>query len=645
MTQRILAALLALFFATGAAAPAAALTSTAPSAHPMTAQDLNAFFGGMVPYAIRRGDIAGAVLVVVKDGKVLFEHGYGYANIDKHEPVLPNRTLFRPGSISKLFTWTAVMQLVQAGKINLDTDVNQYLDFKIPPKYGKPITMRDLMTHSAGFEEALQALITEKPHHMIPLRTYLVKHMPERIFPPFTVIAYSNYGAALAGYIVQRVSGEPFDQYIENHILRPLRMNHSSFDQPLPARLAPLLASGYTTASNDKPKPFEYVIPSPAGAASATASDMARFMLAYLNGGTYQGGTILDPATIKEMWTPQLLPAPGMNGFCLGFYQENRNGLEIVGHAGDTNYFHSDLHLLPKEHVGIFMSFNSAGKKGAVEAVRVQIFRHFLDRYYPYTPPVQATVADPQKDAARVDGWYESSRRSDSALRFVYMLSQSSVTSLPNGDLEVSMLTDPSGSMIRWREVGPLYYRQIHGQSYLKFTTDSQGNVATWTSTDFIPVETEQRVNGLASWGSAKTLLPIFIAVVVLSLLVRLGAWIARRKLGLTLGLDRREQWLHLAARIGAIAFIAALAGWMLALSNTSAILEASFVKVMIVLYTIGLIAIIGGFAMVGETVVRVLRGPGGWLVRSGEILVALAAIYGIWFFIFLGLANFVTHF
>ncbi len=611
----------------------------------LTARDLDAFLDGLVPYAIQRGDIAGGVIVVVEDGRIVLAKGYGYANVAKRSPVVPDATLFRPGSVSKVFTWTAVMQLVQAGKLNLDTDVNAYLDFTIPPKYGKPITLRNLMTHTGGFAEVVRDLIFKDKSRLYPLREYLIRRMPDRIFPPGKVIAYSNYGAALAGYIVQRVSGEPFDQYVERHILVPLRMRHTTFVQPLPANLVAAMASGYVTASSAKPVPFELVEPAPAGAASTTATDMAHFMIAYLGGGSFDGARILRPATISQMFTLQVAPAPGMNGFDLGFYQENRNGQTIVGHAGDTNVFHSDLHLLPRKHIGVFMSFNSAGKAGAVEQVRTQVFRAFLDRYFPFTPPAERTVANPQPDARRVAGWYESSRREERALGLVFALGQASVSAQHDGTLEVSMLLDPAGSPLRWREVGPLYYRQVNGQTHLKFTAAPDGRILSWTTDDFEPVFIYQRVNGLKALGSLKTLLLLFIAVLVVSLLIRLGGWIARRRLHLRLELAGYERWIHLAARIGAIAFLLALAGWAALLSNENALLQPSLVFKADVLYAVGVVAIIGGIAMVAETVLRLVHGPGGWLVRIGEIVVGLAAIYGIWLFLAFGLANFVTNF
>jgi len=262
----------------------------------LTQEDLEAFLDGFIPIELQRDDIAGAVVAVVKDGKVLFAKGYGYAEVKTRKPVTVDATLFRPGSISKTFTWTAVMQLVEQGKIDLNRDVNDYLDFKIPATFGKPITMKDLMTHTPGFEETLKELFVANAADMRPLQQYVQTHMPQEIFPPGTTPAYSNYGATLAGYIVQRVSGMPFDDYIEQNIFVPLGMTHSTFRQPLPANLKPLMSEGYNKVSQP-PKDFEFVQAWPAGSLATTADDMSHFMIAHLQNGEYNGARILKPET------------------------------------------------------------------------------------------------------------------------------------------------------------------------------------------------------------------------------------------------------------------------------------------------------------------------------------------------------------
>jgi CubicO group peptidase (beta-lactamase class C family) len=622
-----------------AQAPAAPSAPAPGSAtHDLTATDVAAFLDGIVPYAIRRGNIAGATVAVVANGQILFAKGYGYADVKTRRPVLADATLFRPGSVSKLFTWTAVMQQVQAGKLDLDRDINDYLDFKIPERYGKPITLRDLMTHTAGFEDTFDGSFVKTKGELIPYREYLLKHIPAEIFPPGKIVAYSNYGAMLAGYIVQRVSGEPFDEYIQRHIFQPLGMAHSSFEQPLPAALAQDLSNGYATASDKKPGPFEYVEVAPAGSLSSTATDMAHFMIAQLEGGSYDGASILSPATEQLMHTPQSQMAPGMNGFDLGFYQENRNGLRIIGHAGDTNYFHSDLHLLLDKHVGFFISLNSLGSDGAAEQVRVGIFRAFLDRYFPYTPPVEPTVAHPQSDAARVAGWYLTSRRIESALGLLNVVTQSSVTALPNGEIQVSMLKSLAGTPKTWREVGPLTYREVGGQTHLKFVTNAKGHINYWIADDFLPVMVFQKVHGLRQKGEAIWMGSTAIAVFILTIAIWLGGWIVRRRFNTPLLVTGREKQLRLASRTGVLVILAALAAWITAfglLLNG----DESITGALTIAYILGALGVLGALAIIAEAAGRLMRGPGGWLVRAGEGLLGLCALYGLWAILAFGMA------
>jgi CubicO group peptidase (beta-lactamase class C family) len=599
---------------------------------------------------LTRNDIAGGAVAVVKDGKLIFAQGYGYADVAKRTPVVADKTEFRIGSISKLFTWTAVMQQVAAGKIDLDADVNQYLDFRIPAKYGKPITMRDLMTHTAGFAEVIKDLGVPSTKDLYPLKRYLSEHIPPRIFPPGEVVAYSNYGATLAGYIVQRVSGEPFDQYVADHILKPLAMSRSTFVQPLPAALRADMATGYITATGKTIVPFEPIEPYPAGSFTSTATEMANFMVAQLQNGQFDGTSILPTATAQEMHSHQYSAAPGMNGFDLGFYQENRNDLKIIGHGGDTVAFHSDLHLLLDKDVGVFMTFNSAGKapNGTAEGVRTELFRAFLDRYFPYSVPHEKTVATAKADAARVAGWYWASRREDSALRLLYLLSQTQISALPNGDITVDALKDPSGAVKHWREIGPLTYQQVNGQSKLRFVANPDGSIRRWVTDDFPPVELFQPVRGLLAHGTFMLLLQIAIAVFVLTLLVWIGGAIARRRFKRKLQFAPRQRMLWIAARIGVILQLGVVVGWLGLLmwfSKPLSLFHANFDTPLLLLYVLGVLAILGGIAIILDALWRIARGPGGWLARSSELLLGLCALYGIWAILACGLVNFNLHY
>ncbi|MCI0611348.1 beta-lactamase family protein, partial [bacterium] len=397
--------------------PAKEIPATTPpvpvsSSAELSAKDLEAFLDGVMPLQLKREDIAGAVIVIVKDGSILFSKGYGYADVAKKKPVSVEDTLFRPGSISKLFTWTSVMQLVEQGKLDLDKDINTYLDFKIPDTFPKPITLRNLMTHSPGFEETIKDLFTDKPEGIIPLGKYLSTHIPRRIFPPGETTAYSNYGTSLAGYIVERVSGQPLYKYIEENIFEPLGMSHSSFEQPLPKNLAPLMSNGYKLGSDD-PNPFEIVIAYPAGSLTSAGGDMAKFMIAHLQDGQFENHAILKPETARLMHAQALTYDPAAHGMCLGFYEESRNGLRIFGHGGDTVYFHSDLHLIPEKNFGFFISYNSGGK-GEIDA-RGAVWEKLLDRYFPYSVPEVKASKDLKNNIA-VAGRYILSRRSEGSL-------------------------------------------------------------------------------------------------------------------------------------------------------------------------------------------------------------------------------------
>ena len=202
----------------------------AANVHELTAADVETFLDGIVPLQLDREDIAGATVAVVKDGKPLFTKGYGYADVKNKKPVTAE-TLFRPGSVSKLFTWTAVMQLVEQGKLDLGKDVNEYLDFKIPEAFGQPISLKNILTHTTGFEQQWKDLFAADKRSP-NLRDYLKTHSPKRIFAPGTTSAYSNYATMLAGYVVERVSGQPFNDYIQQNIFKPLGMTHSTFAQP-----------------------------------------------------------------------------------------------------------------------------------------------------------------------------------------------------------------------------------------------------------------------------------------------------------------------------------------------------------------------------------------------------------------------------
>ncbi|WP_229238229.1 serine hydrolase domain-containing protein [Dyella amyloliquefaciens] len=618
------------------------------STHQLTNEDLSAFLDGFVPIALARGDVAGGVVSVVKDGKVLFAKGYGYADLEKRTPVEVDRTSFRIGSTSKLFTWTAVMQLVEQGKLDLDADVNQYLDFKIPPYQGKPITLRNIMTHTPGFEDTAKNLISidGKP---VNLEQYMKSHLPERIFPAGEVVAYSNYGCGLAGYIVQRVSGQDFDDYVDQHIFIPLDMQHSTFRQPLPSALAPLMSESYKTASDGKQQAFEIISPAPAGAVTATALDMTHFMIAQLQNGLYGNNRILQQATAVAMHAQQRTEAPGLNGFALGFYHEDSHGQRIIGHAGDLDYFHTDLHLLLDSNVGIFMSFNSAGNAGGAHVIRTALFDAFLDRYYPTAPAKNLPTASTAKaDAARVAGWYLASRRNDSGMRMMYALGQNQVQALPDGTIIAGGINNAAGTPLHWREIGPLQYQEVNGTHKLDFVADANGNIDYWATDAVVPVMIFQRLNGLHALGSIKLLGALGLLVTLLALLVWFGGWLVRRHYRRTLELPPQLLRSRLWSRLATLVLFGTLVGWLILLicmgSNPYLLLQGTAVPWMYLLSVLGVVALIGVLLIVIHTTRCWMAKRSRW-VLLGETVLAFFAVYLAWLIVAFGMVSFNVRF
>ncbi|PWT89382.1 MAG: serine hydrolase [Blastocatellia bacterium] len=537
--------------------PQPAKPETTNGAREMTAADVEAFLDGLVPLQINHDDIAGATIAVVKDGKLLFAKGYGYADVKNKKPVSAQETLFRPGSISKLFTWTSVMQLFEQGKLDLDADVNRYLDFKIPDAFGKPITLKNIMTHTPGFEEQIKDLFSTNSSSP-NLGQYLKTHIPGRIFPPGTVPAYSNYATALAGYIVERVSGTPFDQYVAENIFKPLKMNHSTFDQPLPSNLAPLMSNGYRLASDDA-QPFEVVNPFPAGSLSSSATDMAQFMIAHLQDGQLADAKILKPETARLMHSRLFGLDDGANAMCYGFYEESRNGHRIIGHGGDTVSFHSDLHLVLDQKVGFFVSYNSPGRGDG--SGRLDLWHAFLDRYYPYIPPAGSS-STAKDDAKAASGTYMLSRRSDNSfLKTAGLLGQFTVSPVGDGDIEVPQLTGPNGKPKRFQAVGPMTFVEKGGQDKLIFKPDQSGRMELILPYPFF---VGQKIGPTQNGKLLLTVLGISLGIMLLTLILWPIAWFVRRHYGRRLELNSRELWVRVLLRVVFaldLIFVAALFG------------------------------------------------------------------------------------
>ncbi len=440
-------------------------------------KDVEAFMDGLVALQLAAHNIPGAEVAVVKDGKVILVKGYGYADRDRLIPVDAEKTLFRPGSVSKLFVWTAVMQLVEQGKLDLNADVNNYLKaFKIPDAFGKPVTLLNLMTHTPGFEDSGRDLFVAGPDKMTSLEQYLSTHIPARVYPPGEVSAYSNYGAALAGYIVQVVTGMPFEEYVERAIFTPLGMTHSTFRQPLSAALQADMSQGYLYQGGAfKAGDFEWVNAFPAGSLSAPAGDMAKFMIAHLQDGEYNGQRILKAETAQAMHAQAWTPSPEIEGMAHGFYATRINGVRIIQHGGDTALFHTLLMLIPEKGVGLYVSYNSITASPA----RSELQQAFMDRYFPAERKALTPPADFQSRLNEYAGSYMFARMNYSSPEKIGGLFESlSVGPGPQNTLLVTSVRNPGG-VDQWVEVKPGVLKMVGGDDTLVFLDESGGQYHT----------------------------------------------------------------------------------------------------------------------------------------------------------------------
>jgi CubicO group peptidase (beta-lactamase class C family) len=618
-------------------APTMAHAQPAPMPPTLTNADATAWLDGLMPYALKAAEIPGAEVAIVKDGQVLLEKGYGSTDAEDKTPIHPTRTLVRPGSISKLFVWTAVMQLAETGKLDIDGDINSYLDFVIPAYRGKPITLRNIMTQSSGFEETERDLIVTNPSRFVPLETALKRFVPRRIFDPGTVPGYSNYASALAGYIVQRISGEPFADYVEHHIFQPLGMVHSTFVQPLPANLRPDMSPGYDTSSQ-APEGFEYISLAPAGALSTTADDMTRFMIAHLQDGRFGNAQILRPETARMMHSTITRFLPPLNGMAIGFAQSDINGRRIISHGGDTVYFHSGLWLWLDDGIGLFVSMNANGTDGAAARIRRALFAAFADRYLPGLA-VDASIdgATAIKDANLIAGHYLSTRRAESTFSAgENLFGQFVIAAGQDGTVYAAGKN--------FHEIAPLLWREQGGHETLAALV-KDGHVTRVSLGDYAFVGVFQPAPLLLS---AAWIEPAGLAALIAltcTVLTWPSAALTRRHYRQPFALNGWRAGLYRSTRLVGVAALCAIAGWIWlssALSDTDAPnLDWAIHSIQ------GLTALgwPGGLAIAVANVATVWHSPGSWFARLWSLVLVLSFAVLAWIGVAFGLIGFSANY
>lgn len=574
----------------------------------LTAQTLETFLNELVPNQLESNHIPGASVAVVKDGQLLFAKGYGYADVDNKVPVIADTTLFRTGSVAKLFTWTAVMQLVEQGKLDLDTDINVYLEtFQIPDSYPQPITLRHLLTHTAGFEDDLFGVLASEPGALEPLAEFVSKNIPARVYPPGTITSYSNYGVTLAGYIVEKTAGVPFENYVAEKIFQPLGMTRTTFVQTLPTDLATNSAKGYTFTKNGfQESNVEYYQIAPAGSASATVTDMARFMLAYLQSGELEGNRILEPTTVNTMLTKQFSNDERLSGFGFGFYEMPFAGYRVWGHKGETDFFRTLLVLLPEKNLGIYVAYNAAGGGAASNALVAAVLEHFFPK------PVDSPSVTTSSNLRHLTGLYVPTRSPQTTLQkltqlFMPLYRPISVKNPEPGVLEVTLPSNPTAPS-RWLEVEANVFQREDGKDTLVIK-NGQLFLDSVAPKGFVHLNWFQQLFHQL-WFPLVCVVVLIVATVVARVVLRSQA-------------NAYGFWLTLATTVLALVFIAGLVVFLL--TGIGNLAHGNIPVLITVILVIPLLLI--AFTL-GETALTVLPQVGGTAtMRSVTALAALTTL------------------
>ena len=413
------------------------VTPTLVAQKPLDSLDLNDYMDILVPAKMKSHHVKGLTISVVKDSTLLWSKGYGHADYELGLKVDKEKSLFQIGSISKLFTWTAIMQLVEAGKVDLKEDIRSYIQgFKIPDNYEEAITLEHLMSHTAGFEDYYFELFSYDSIPPESMAAELAIHMPERVRPPGIHASYSNHGTAIASSIVESVSGQSWDEYVEEHIIHKLGMKNISFRYQVPADMQDHFSKAYLFSGGEYyQKPVINVPFTAAGGAYSSADGIAPFMLAFLNHGSYDGNRILDSISVDRMFKTLYQGSEGMRGMLHGFFDLSRNGYAIVGHGGATEFFFSRMSLIKDEGVGIFISGNTSSSREIISSVT----NGFIDRYFPDKGVKKESIQLADSILQRYVGSYITNRRAYNRFTKSAVLLESGIkVSVDSGRLKIS---------------------------------------------------------------------------------------------------------------------------------------------------------------------------------------------------------------
>ncbi len=324
----------------------------------------------------------GATATLIINGDVTMTKGYGYADELLNLKTDGERIGFRIGSISKTFVAVAALIAMEDGKIDLDIDISQYLpkDF---PKFKYPVTMKNLLTHTAGFEEQITGMAVKNVSDTEPLSVSVVKHMPAQIFEPNDTASYSNYGIALAAYVIENATGEDFADYCEKKIFQPLSMDRTTF-----AFMQDTVYVSKAYLPNGEETMDVYMNLYPEGSAISTAEDMAKYIEWLLS----DDDVLLGKANKEQLFIKQYAMSDAFEGIGYVWNRKIRNGTIYYDKKGETLHFYSKVVLYPEHKSGLFLSFNTYVSDEDIDALIARVSDLLLGEKERITPQSGGTM-------------------------------------------------------------------------------------------------------------------------------------------------------------------------------------------------------------------------------------------------------------
>lgn len=447
-------------------------------------KNLESYVDGAVSALMTEKAVPGVAVSIVLNGEIALSKGYGYADLENESPVDPSHTLFRIASITKTFTWIAVMQLVEEGKLDLHEDINVYLnDMHVPAWNGEPLTLYDIMGHRAGFEDVTAPIFATSPEKAAAFEQWLKDNLPRRVRTPGEAFAYSNYATTLAGLIIENVSGVSYRDYVTQGIFTPAGMTRTRLDEPGAAEdiLKQGYSSGYVLRNGKRVDyGFEYISAiEPAGSAAATADDMARYIRAFLKNGADGAPRLLSDEAMTQLRKRSYDDHLSAYGFSHGFLNGSYKGHEFWSHSGLSTTFASTMLVVPELEFGVFISVNQ--NSGAGPAVALPFL--LLDYLYPAPSPIPSPFP-PAGFASRSSdylGVFMPTRRPYSTIeKFDFLIAGDFLNrSLlkVTGDDTGHLYLHNRGNITAWAETAPQTFRNVVSGDVMMFSTDTAGRI------------------------------------------------------------------------------------------------------------------------------------------------------------------------